>query len=276
MLLMIACTPPILKKRGLTKTLLIMNLTAILLTATCLQVSAMGFAQTITLSEKHVPLQKVFKSIEDQTGYVFFFNYAWLRHARKVSVEAKNASLMEALELCFKDQPLTYEIVNKTIVLKPKMPTVTGLKSHDPLHGPPIDVKAPLIVDKEEPALKVVHTVTGMVTNEKGEPLAGASISEKGYSIGVTTDNNGRFSINLTENEGVLVISHVGYQEQEIAVGTRNTFDIKLISLNAAMDAVVIVGYGTQKKSDITGSVTSVPKDRLSKNPVTNVLQALE
>ena len=119
------CKGPVLpcgERRLLTKTLLIMNFTAILLTVTCLQVGARGIAQNITLSEKNVPLQKVFKSIEDQTGYVFFFNYAWLRHARKVSVEARNASLMEALELCFKDQPLTYEIVNRTIVLKPKTP----------------------------------------------------------------------------------------------------------------------------------------------------------
>src|SRR5579872_6667810 len=108
MLLMIVCVRLFPKKGGRrTKTLLIMNLTAILLTVTCLQVGAVGFSQNITLSERHVPLQKVFKSIEDQTGYVFFFNYAWLRHARKVSVEARNASLMEALELCFKDQPLT-------------------------------------------------------------------------------------------------------------------------------------------------------------------------
>lgn len=273
---MIVCTPPILKKRGLTSTLLIMNFTAILLTVTCLQVGARGIAQNITLSEKNVPLQKVFKSIEDQTGYVFFFNYAWLRHARKVSVEARNASLMEALELCFKDQPLTYEIVNRTIVLKPKTPAAGRVGSQDPLHGPPIDIKGAPISDKDEPVLKIIHTVTGTVTNEKGEPLEGASVTEKGYSIGVTTDNRGRFSINLAENEGVLIISHVGYQTQELAVGTRNTVDIRLISLNTQMDAVIVVGYGTQKRSDITGSVASVPKDRLSKIPVTNVLQALE
>ncbi|HXB91021.1 MAG TPA: TonB-dependent receptor plug domain-containing protein, partial [Puia sp.] len=277
MLLMIVCARLLPKNGGRkTKTLLIMNLTAILLTVTCLQVGAVGFSQNITLSERHVPLQKVFKSIEDQTGYVFFFNYAWLRHARKVSVEARNASLMEALELCFKDQPLTYEIVNKTIVVKPKTPAMTGASVSDPLHGPPPGVNGGLLTDKNEPVLKIVHAVTGIISNDKGEPLAGASVTEKGYSIGVSTDNNGRFSIDLAGEEGVLVISHVGYQTQEIAVGTKKTVDVRLIALNAQMDAVVIVGYGTQKKSDITGSVTSVPKDRLSKIPVTNVLQALE
>ena len=274
---MIVCARLLPKNGGRkTKTLLIMNLTAILLTVTCLQVGAVGFSQNITLSERHVPLQKVFKSIEDQTGYVFFFNYAWLRHARKVSVEARNASLMEALELCFKDQPLTYEIVNKTIVVKPKTPAMTGASVSDPLHGPPPGVNGGLLTDKNEPVLKIVHAVTGIISNDKGEPLAGASVTEKGYSIGVSTDNNGRFSIDLAGEEGVLVISHVGYQTQEIAVGTKKTVDVRLIALNAQMDAVVIVGYGTQKKSDITGSVTSVPKDRLSKIPVTNVLQALE
>src|SRR5882757_5892904 len=149
MFLMIVCTPRRQKKRGLTKTLLIMNITAILLTVGCLQLGAMGHAQNITLSEKNVPLQKVFKSIEGQTGYVFFFNYAWLRHARKVNVEAKNASLMEALELCFRDQPLTYEIVNKTIVVKPKTPPVTGQPSYSSITGPPIDIKAAQLSGKE-------------------------------------------------------------------------------------------------------------------------------
>jgi len=164
MLLMIVCTPPILKKRGLTKTLLIMKFTAILLTVTCLQLGATGLAQNITLSERNVPLQKVFKSIEGQTGYVFFFNYAWLRHARRVNVEARNASLMEALELCFRDQPLTYEIVNKTIVVKPKTTPVTGQPSREPLHGSPIDIRAEQLSGKQEPDLKVVHTVTGSLS----------------------------------------------------------------------------------------------------------------
>ena len=120
------------------------------------------------------------------------------------------------------------------------------------------------------------NLIKGRVTNEKGEPLEGASVTEKGKSTGVTTDNQGRYSINLSKSEAVLLISHVGYQTQEAAVGGRSTIDIRLAAVNTQLNDVVVVGYGTQKKSDITGSVTSVPRDRLSKIPVTNVLQALE
>jgi len=120
------------------------------------------------------------------------------------------------------------------------------------------------------------NLIKGRVTNEKGEPLEGASVTEKGRSTGVTTDNQGRYSINLSKSEAVLLISHVGYQTQEAAAGGRSTIDIRLAAVNTQLNDVVVVGYGTQKKSDITGSVTSVPRDRLSKIPVTNVLQALE
>jgi len=227
MLLMIVCPPLFLKKRGLTKTLLIMNFTAILLTVTCLQLGATGLAQNITLSEKNVPLQRSSKSIEGQTGYVFFFNYAWLRHARKVNVEAKNTSLMEALELCFRDQPLTYEIVNKTIVVKPKTPPVTGQRSSPSLTGPPIDIKAAPLSGKEEPGFKLAHTVTGIITNEKASPWKAPASRKKGYSIGVSTDSKGRFLHQPGRRRRRAVISHVGYQVQEIAVGTRNSLDIR-------------------------------------------------
>ncbi|HXB92073.1 MAG TPA: SusC/RagA family TonB-linked outer membrane protein [Puia sp.] len=273
MYLTIVCTP--LKRKRVAQTLLIMNLTAILLTAICLQVSARGVSQTITLSVKNAPIEKVFKSIEDQSGYVFFFNYAWLRHARKVSVETHNASLLEALDLCFREQPFTYEIVSRTIVVKPRQqrfilpPAVYDLHGATPAGpGPKIGVDAPIF--------KFVHTISGIVTNQKGEPLPAASVTEKGYSIGVTTDEKGSFSIHAVEDDPVLVISHVGYQSQEIAVGRRIALTIQLVPVNAQMDAIVVVGYGTQRKSDITGSITSVSRDRLSKIPVTNVLQSLE
>src|SRR5215469_16275797 len=101
--------------------LLIMNFTVILVVAACLQVSAAAYAQErITLSEKNAPLETVFKDIRKQTGYTFFCKYEWLQQAKRVDINVKNATLEQVLEECFKDQPLTYTIVNKTIMVKPR------------------------------------------------------------------------------------------------------------------------------------------------------------
>ncbi len=273
--LTIVCTLPFLKRKKVFQTLLIMNLTAILLTAMCLQVGASGISQNVSLSARNAPLEKVFRVIEDQSGYVFFFNYAWLRHARKVSVETKNTPLTEALDLCFKDQPFSYEIVSKTIVVRPRPLQPSQPASGLPLHVTPVTAPGTKL-DSDAPLASLIHTITGTITNEKDEPLPGVSVTEKGYSIGVSTDAKGSFEIHVVEDNPVLVISHVGYQTQEVTVGKKTSLSIRMTAANAQMDAVVIVGYGTQRKSDITGSVTSVSKDRLSKIPVTNVLQSLE
>src|SRR5688500_4033392 len=107
------------KRRSLIKFFLIMKFTTIILFVACLQVSAKRYSQ-VTLSEKDALLENVFKKIEEQTDYVFFFDNALLQLARKVSIETKNASLSTVLDLCFRDQPLSYSIVGKTIVIKEK------------------------------------------------------------------------------------------------------------------------------------------------------------
>ena len=133
----------------------IMKLVAFLLII-AIQVSAKGFSQ-ITLSEKNAPLEKIFKAIENQSGYVFFYDYAWLQQAKTVSIKAKNASFTEVLDACFKDQPLTYSIVGKTVVVKQK----EELKSENPI--------------PEEKAANInIIDVSGTITDvTTGRPLAG-------------------------------------------------------------------------------------------------------
>src|SRR6266540_1696352 len=101
-------------RRTLTKTLLIMKFTAILIFSACLVANAKGYSQ-ITLNEKNVPLQKVFKRIQKQSGYDFLFSYELLQQAGKVNIDVRNVTLQQALEECLKDKPLTYTIVEKTI-----------------------------------------------------------------------------------------------------------------------------------------------------------------
>src|SRR5687768_14918778 len=109
---LIACRHP-LKTKRIGKTLLMMKLTAIFLLALCLNATANGFAQKVSISEKNVPLDRLFKEIKKQTGYSFVYTEALLRKAKKVTVSISNAQLVQVLDLCFQDQPLTYSILNK-------------------------------------------------------------------------------------------------------------------------------------------------------------------
>ena len=119
-----------------------------------------------------------------------------------------------------------------------------------------------------------VMNVTGKVTDNKGEPLIGATVLVKGQSKGTATDIDGNFSLN-TNPGSVLVVSYVGYETKEIKASA-SPMTVALQDNESQLDEVVVVGYGVQKKSDVTGAVTSVGKERLSKLPVSNVLQAMQ
>ncbi|WP_426492685.1 SusC/RagA family TonB-linked outer membrane protein [Hymenobacter sp. 102] len=125
-----------------------------------------------------------------------------------------------------------------------------------------------------EPAPEV--TVTGTVTDNNGQPLPGATVVVKGTATGASTDADGKFSLRLPDGNAVLLVSSIGFAAQEIPVNGRSSLSIRLQPDAKALDEVVVVGYGTQKRSDVTGSVVSVPQDRLEKLPVANVAQALQ
>ncbi|PQA56921.1 SusC/RagA family TonB-linked outer membrane protein [Siphonobacter curvatus] len=120
--------------------------------------------------------------------------------------------------------------------------------------------------------------ITGKVTDGNGQGIPGTSVSLKGTTLGTNTDTDGNFRLQIPEGTSspTLVFSYVGYATQEIAVGSQTTINVQLKDDSRALSEVVVVGYGTQKRSDITGSVASVPKGRLSQLPVTNVLQAVQ
>lgn len=121
-------------------------------------------------------------------------------------------------------------------------------------------------------------SVTGTVTDEKGGVLPGATVSLKGSSIGTNTDANGAYTIRIPDgtSDPVLVFSFIGYQAKEVAIGNQTTVNVQLQGDAKSLNEVVVVGYGTQKRSDITGAVASVPKGRLAQLPVTNVLQSIQ
>jgi TonB-dependent starch-binding outer membrane protein SusC len=247
-------------KAGLTKTLRIMKITAVILLSACLAASANGHSQKVTLNLKDAPLEKVFNEIKKQTGYDFVYKSEVLERAGKVTVSVQNASLQQVLDLCFKDQPLTYKIFQSFIAVRSK-DDPTFLNEADPL-PPPIDVK-------------------GRVVNEKGEPVAGATIQLKGNNQkGTSTDANGYFELKNVDENATLVISGVNIESFEVKISSRTN----LATLNAKTKIVegktvtveVNTGYQRIPKERATGAFGFVNSEEINRKAGVDILSRLE
>lgn len=236
-----------------------MKLTAILLLGVCLQASAIGNAQSVSLSEKNTDLKKVFKQIEKQTGYYFIYRDELLKNAGKVSIDVKNMPVKEVLEKCLENQPLTFSIVDKLIVIKQKL-----------------SVNNP---EKEKPIEEItLILIKGTITDSLGQPLAGATVNIKGTKINTVTNTNGTFTINAQQGQ-ILVISYVGYLTSEYKVSTASSFSISLTPKRDDLSNVVIVSTGYQKlpKDRSAGSFSTVTSDAIQQKTVSmNVMDRLE
>ncbi|MHA4806820.1 TonB-dependent receptor [Flavitalea flava] len=234
-----------------------MKLTAILMIASCLQVTAHGYSQNITIRQKKISLEKVFKEIERQSHYLFWYDKALIREAKKIDIEISNASVEEVLKVCFKDQDLTYRIVDHFIAVK--------RRDEEP-------------VDPLTARLTADVVISGLVlSGNTGLPLSGASVRLKGSERGTATDGNGNFSLTVPERKGVLVISFVGFETVEIILSGNQPVKIVLKEKQTKIDEVVVVGYGTVKKSDLTGSVSTVSSEKITQvDGISNVAQALQ
>jgi len=238
------------------KWLLGMRLTALLLLSACLMASATGLAQTtLTLSEKNAPLEKIFKVIKKQTGYDFIYENKLLQEARKVNIEVKGASLEQVLDICFRDQPLTWSITGKIIVLKEKEKPAAVI----PVAGP-----------------KASIDIHGIVTDEDGKPLPGATVKVKGTTQVTITDKDGGFFLQSVNEEAMLEVSFIGYQTVAVPVKGKTTITISLKRSAGKLDEVQVIAYGQTTKRLQTGNVTSIKAEDIEKQPVSNPLLALE
>jgi TonB-linked SusC/RagA family outer membrane protein len=224
--------------KSTSKLFLAMKLTVFLLIIGCLHLSAKSFSQTITLSASNTDLEKVFSSIEKQSGYSFFYRYKDLATAKPVNLQLKDASLEDALKACFKNEPFNYTIENKTIVVSKKDDAVQA-----------------------RVAVKKI-TVTGTILDENGQPLPGAIVKVKGTTNASSADVNGKYTINV-EDTDVLVFSFLGYKNTEEPVNGRTQINIKLVVDNRQMNEVVVIGYGTQSRKDVTGAVGTVKMENI-------------
>jgi len=236
-------------RHGLFKILLAMKLTAMFMLASLVTVSAKTFSQGIKIHQNQVSVDKVLKLIKKQSGYSYLFEDDAVSKTIKLDVDVDNASVEETLNRCFKDQPLTYKIFEKTIVIK----------------AMPQPVKAVVVAIK----------VQGTVSDEKGLPLPGVSVKVKGTSAGAVTDANGKYSLSNVDGSATLVFSFIGYNTQEVPVNNKEQIDVKLTEAAKELNQVVVVGYGTQKRVDLTGSVGSVNSKQLQERPAINVEEEL-
>jgi TonB-linked SusC/RagA family outer membrane protein len=246
-------------RRSIKQMVLAMKLTNLFIFVACFQVFADTYAQPVTLSLKNVPFQKVLKEIKKQTGLNFICTTEQLELIGKVSLDAKSVTLEQALQECLKNSPLTYSIVENTIIIKQKTSATTYESVAEKKNIPPADI-----------------VLKGKVTDENGLPLEGASVSLKGTSKGVFADANGDFTITVQETSSmILLVSFVGMVSKEVNVKGLSTVKISLNKIEVTTQDVVVVGYGSQKKASVTGAVAQIGTKVLQSAPVPNTSQLL-
>lgn len=211
-----------------------------------------SYAQTalVNLEIQNQTVKDVLNEIEKQSEFSFFFNTRHVDLQRKVSVSVKS-DIFNALEAIFTGTNVKYSVLDKKIILSAEM--------------------------KDLQSGKDLKKITGIVLDEKGEPIIGVNVVEKGTTNGVITDLDGCFNMSLPET-AVLKLSYIGYNSMDIPVKGKTNLSITLIENTQSLDEVVVVGYGTVTKKDLTGAVASINLGNsiIGQKPITNVFQAVK
>ncbi len=237
----------------------IMKLIIVIMTTLLIEVSASGRAQEITFSQKSTSIKTVFKEITRQTGYQVICDGELIKTAGLADVDFRQASLQEVLDHFFSKKLIRWTIDDKTLIIR-KDPGASA-----------VIVPA---VEKRSPLKALAKEIRGIVSDTVG-PLPGVSIAVKGKtSIGTTTDINGRFILDVQDENAVVVFSMVGYLTQEIPVKGKTVINVILKSSNNVLDETVIVAFGKQKKESVIGSITTIKPGEL-RVPSSNLTTAL-
>ena len=235
-----------------------MKITAFLLLV-CLQVSAGGYAQKVSLSVKNASLEEVFKNIKHQTGFYFLYNNEMLREAKPVTINVQNVALTQVLDAAFKDQPLTYTIEENTIVVQKKPKAVVMSTTQQTNNVPEIDI-----------------TVKGVVRNESGQVLDGATVTIKGSGKATKTNAKGEFSIDVPGENAVLVISYAGMEPVTEKVNGRKIINVQLSSSKKQMEQVVVTALGIKRQArSLSYSQQSIDVNSLNETKDPNIINSL-
>jgi TonB-linked SusC/RagA family outer membrane protein len=234
------------------KLLRIMKLTAIIFLAFCLQVSAAGFSQLVTLKANNRLLESVLQAIKKQTGFTYIATANILDHTNTVTVNFKNAPLEIVLEECFKGQPLKYSIDENIIVIEPLL--TQDLSPGSNKKGRGLSLSAPPI------------NIRGRVTDENGNSVSGASVIIKENNRGVSTNNNGEFELKNVNDDAILIISGINIQTQEIRINGKTEITI-LVKARVKEEEEVVVAYNKTTQRALTGAVTVVKGETIADLP---------
>ena len=239
---------------ALVKWLRMMKLTFLILLVTFMHLSASVYSQQtkLSLSLRNVSIRDALKQIEDQSDFFFMYKGEEINVSQNVNLQLENRTIEEILDNLFKGTHISYEIINRQIVL-----------TNNELNGN-------LRITTQQQ-----RTVKGKVTNSNGEPIPGATIVVKGTNNGTITDLDGNYTVMNVPADATLVFSFVGMKTQEIPVTGKTTLYVAMEEETIGLEEVVAIGYGTVKKSNLTGSVSTVTSEILQNRPVTDGMEAL-
>ena len=229
------------------KALLIMKLTFLLMFVAMLHASANVKGQgKVSLKLDKVEISKALNSIEKQGYYRFLYNSRLDAIGHKISIDVSNSDISNVLDKLFVGTELTYKVLENNLIVV-------------------------LAANQARQDIKI----TGKITGDNGEPLSNVSITVKGTTRGTTTDNTGTFTL-LAPDNGTLVISNIGFVSQEVPISSQSVINVKMVRSNIQLDQVVVVGYGTQRKLDVTGSVGQIKGAEISKQASVNPISGLQ
>lgn len=206
----------------------------------------------LSLSLKNVTFEQVFSEIERKSSFRFLYNKDLVDTAKQVSISVKDQSIEVIVEQLFANTGIGYTIVDHQIVLKPQK---KELQNHRQNYN---------------------GKVRGNITDEKGEPITGATVIIKGTDKGTVTDYEGNYTLDNVPENGIISISYVGYKPVEISVNSSQLANLILYEDNELLDEVVVVGFGSQKKINLTAAISTVDAKQFANRPVQNVAQALQ
>lgn len=215
----------------------------------------------VTLSIQNQDVEEVIRRIQEQTKIQFLFSREVIQSKRKLSYQAKNEQLQQVLNRLLTPLNLSYEVAGQQIVIK-RIAAAPVL----PQNGP------------RESSMETSQDIqiTGRVVDEKGEGLPGVNIQIKSTTRGTTTDERGNYRLAVPDANAVLVFSLVGFAAREVTVGSQSAINVTMAPDDKTLDEVVVVGYGTQRKRDVTGSVVSVNEATLKEVPAPNLINQLK
>ena len=247
-------------KLGTNEILLKMKLFTLLMFAAFVSASASSYSQAtkFNLNLKAVTVGDVFQKIEEKSEFVIIYNEKTIDINRKVDIEVNDEPVEKILDQIFNGDKDAYRILDRQIAIYPNEKK-----------------ESPSNVNAESNSTQQKKEISGTVKDSKGIPLPGVSVVIKGTTSGTITDSDGKFKINVPSDAKTLVFSFVGMKTQEIILGNNSSFSLTLAEEAVGLDEVVAVGYGTQRKGNLTGSISAIKSDKLTIAPISSTSNAL-